>query len=1064
MDNFPVYYLILINQSQPNQPVDQATHLATQDDQQIIRVQGAREHNLKNVSLDIPKFKLVVLTGLSGSGKSSLAFDTLYAEGQRRYVESLSSYARQFLGLMKKPDVDHIDGLSPAISIDQKTTSHNPRSTVGTITEIYDYLRLLFARIGHPTCPNCGQEVSSQSVDQIVNQTMATISQRTKQNGLVRLIILAPIVRDKKGAFEALFERLRKQGYLLLRIDKQVVDLDKDDLTLIKTNRHSIAVILNRLSITKQQLKSDTEIKRLRAELARSIEEATKLADGYVYLTYVTDATLTFPEHPKEMEDILFSEKLACSTCGISLQELEPRLFSFNSPHGACSECNGLGSILKIDQEKILAPSLTLSEGAIIPFTRTMASDTWWSRLVTTVVIDQGYDFRKTVWADFDQATQQLLLYGSPKVYTVAGENRFGTMTSIQEKFEGFVTNLERRYHDTDSEFMRGEIGQFMEKRTCPSCLGTRLNPTALSVFINHKSIADVTAMPVNQAIRFLGDLSSYPKLDSTTQADRKTDDTSNKPSSLSNQQSGNNHNHSILSLKEAVIASSILSEIMARLEFLDSVGLNYLTLDREAATLAGGEAQRIRLASQIGTGLSGVLYILDEPTIGLHQRDNERLIATLKMLRDKGNSVVVVEHDADVIKQADYVFDFGPGAGKGGGQIVAEGTPIEIMANSQSLTGKYLGGKKTVKRLSATAQKEATKSNLWRQFDRHLVSDDEAGLVGKSPQIRIDGAHHHNLKHVDVNFPLRKLTCLTGVSGSGKSTLLHDTLYWQLAKYLGRTLGDRPGAVTRLSVPDEVKRVYLIDQKPIGKTPRSNPATYSKTFDTIRELFANTPDARIRGYKPGRFSFNTKGGRCESCKGDGQIKIEMQFLPDIYVTCDVCGGKRYNEETLSVEYRGRAIDQVLAMTVDEAVLFFQHHSLISRKLATLQEVGLGYLTLGQPAPTLSGGEAQRLKLAKELSQQSLQHTVYLLDEPTTGLHFADVQKLLNVLVRLVSQDNTVIVIEHNLDIIKNADWLIDLGPEGGEGGGEIIFTGTPEDCAQSKESLTGRFLNIPQN
>jgi len=978
--------------------------------------------------MDIPKFKLVVLTGLSGSGKSSLAFDTLYAEGQRRYVESLSSYARQFLGLMKKPDVDHIDGLSPAISIDQKTTSHNPRSTVGTITEIYDYLRLLFARIGHPTCPNCGQEVSSQSVDQIVNQTLVTISERAKQNGLVRLMVLAPIVRDKKGAFEALFDRLRKQGYLLLRIDKQVVDLDKDDLTLIKTNRHSIAVILNRLTITKQQLKSDAEIKRLRAELARSIEEATKLADGYVYLTYVTDAELTFPKHPKQMEDILFSEKLACSTCGISLQELEPRLFSFNSPHGACSQCNGLGSILKIDQEKILAASLTLSEGAIIPFARTMATDTWWSRLVTTVVADQGYDFRKTVWGDFDQATQQILLYGSPKVYTVAGENRFGTMTSIQEKFEGFVTNLERRYHETDSEFMRGEIGQFMEKRTCPTCLGKRLNPTALSVYVNRQSIADVTAMPVNKAVRFVKEL-----------------DGKEQP---------------ILSTKETLIASSILAEIKARLEFLDSVGLNYLTLDREAATLAGGEAQRIRLASQIGTGLSGVLYILDEPTIGLHQRDNERLIATLKMLRDKGNSVVVVEHDADVIKQADYVFDFGPGAGKGGGQIVAEGTPAEIMADPQSLTGKYLSGKKTVKRLSATAQKEAIKSNLWRQFDRQLVSDDEAGLASKSPQIRIEGAHHHNLNHVDVNFPLRKLTCLTGVSGSGKSTLLHDTLYWQLAKFLGKTMDDKPGAVTRLSVPEEVKRVYLIDQKPIGKTPRSNPATYSKAFDAIRELYANTPDARIRGYKPGRFSFNTKGGRCETCKGDGQIKIEMQFLPDIYVTCDVCGGKRYNEETLSVEYRGKTIDQVLDMTVDEGANFFQHHSLISRKLATLQEVGLGYLTLGQPAPTLSGGEAQRLKLAKELSQQSLQHTVYLLDEPTTGLHFADVQKLLNVLVRLVSQDNTVIVIEHNLDIIKNADWLIDLGPEGGEGGGEVIFTGTPEECAQSKESLTGRFLN----
>lgn len=993
-----------------------------------IKVTGAREHNLKNITVELPKNKLVVFTGLSGSGKSSLAFDTLYAEGQRRYVESLSSYARQFLGVMSKPDVDQIDGLSPAISIDQKTTSHNPRSTVGTITEIYDYLRLLFARVGHPHCPNCGREIASQSVDQIVGHVMTELETRATRQP-ARLLLLSPVVRDRKGEFTALLENLQKQGYSRVRIDGTLYDLS-DDITLIKTNRHTIEVVLDRLSVSRKQLEDETERKALRSRLSQSMESALKLADGFVVTAFVMDDGFDFPTDPKKMEDRLFSEKLACSFCGISISELEPRLFSFNSPQGACETCNGLGSLLKIDVEKVLAPSLTLSEGAIIPFALNLSNDTWWSRLVQTVVEDEGYNFRTTAFQDMSPETQQKLLYGSSKLYTVHGENRFGRNTAIQEKFEGFVNNLERRYSETESEYIRREIEQFMQREICPTCHGARLKEEALAVHVDNKNISEITALPISQALAWVKDLGVL-----------KTDD-SESP---------------ILSPKEKIIAVPIVKEILSRLSFLSSVGLNYLSLHREASTLAGGEAQRIRLASQIGTGLTGVLYILDEPTIGLHQRDNHQLIQTLQSLRDKGNSVIVVEHDRDVMLASDFVVDFGPKAGKEGGQIVAQGTPAELMKNAKSLTGQYLSRVKDVTRQTGSKKKKA----LPEQDGERIVldPDSEAQTTTSQSQIRISGASHHNLKHIDVAFPLNTLTSITGISGSGKSTLLHDTLYYNLTKHLGRSVDQKPGDVDQITVPDVVKRVTLIDQSPIGKTPRSNPATYTKIFDYIRTLFANTQDARVRGFTAGRFSFNVKGGRCEACQGDGQLKIEMQFLPDVYVTCDVCHGARYNEETLQVLYKSKNIAEVLKLTVNEAYDFFTTHSTLRNKLKTLQDVGLGYVELGQPAPTLSGGEAQRVKLAKELSGRTTEHVVYLLDEPTTGLHFADVQKLLDVLHQLVSQNNTVIVIEHNLDIIKNADWVIDLGPEGGEQGGQIVAVGTPTQIAANKASFTGHYL-----
>ncbi len=981
--------------------------MSTQD---TITITGAREHNLKNVSVEIPKNKLIVFTGLSGSGKSSLAFDTLYAEGQRRYVESLSSYARQFLGVMQKPEVDHIEGLSPAISIDQKTTSHNPRSTVGTITEIYDYLRLLFARVGRQYCPDCDIPVSTQSIDEIVSKVLSDTKVRAMERP-ARLIILSPIVQGRKGEFQGLFQNLQKKGYSRVRIDGEMFDLNQN-FSLLKNNKHDVDVVIDRVVISKEQLKDEQEQKTLRSRLNQSIEESLKLAEGMSIISFVNDQTMTFPENPEDVEDLVFSEKLACSNCGRSFSELEPRLFSFNSPQGACETCNGLGSLLKIDVNKMIAPALTLSEGAVIPFARVLSGDSWWTRLVQTVAEDLKIDFRRTVYEEMPEAAQQLLLYGSDKVYTVSGENRFGKETSIQEKFEGFVTNLERRYSETDSPYIRSEVEQYMNRQICPTCNGDRLKDEPLAVKINESNIAQVTQLPIEECLHWHENLQKK----------------------------------NIISEKEAQIADSILKEIVIRLNFLVSVGLNYLTLNREASTLAGGEAQRIRLASQIGTGLTGVLYILDEPTIGLHQRDNRRLIETLKNLQEKGNTVVVVEHDRDVMLAADYVLDFGPGAGQHGGRIVAMGTPEELMKNSKSITGKYLSRKKDVVRETPILTK------------RKYVDVDDVN-TSLTQSIRISGATHHNLKGIDVEFPLNKLVCISGVSGSGKSTLLYETLYHHLSEKIGKKTDTMGAKISSISVPDDVRRVTLIDQSPIGKTPRSNPATYTKIFDYIRTLFTQTQDAKVRGFLSGRFSFNVKGGRCEACQGDGQIKIEMQFLPDVYVTCDVCKGKRYNQETLEVQYKGKNVSDILDLTVDEAAEFFQGNSTLGKKLETLQAVGLGYIKLGQPAPTLSGGEAQRVKLAKELSTRSFEHVVYLLDEPTTGLHFADVQKLLTVLEKLVGQNNTVIVIEHNLDVIKNADWVIDLGPEGGNGGGEIIATGTPRQLSQEEKSHTGKFL-----
>jgi excinuclease ABC subunit A len=967
-----------------------------------IRVRGCREHNLQNIDVDIPKDSLVVVTGLSGSGKSSFAFDTLYAEGQRRYVESLSSYARQFLGMMQKPQVESITGLSPAISIDQKTTSHNPRSTVGTITEVYDYLRLLFARAGRPHDPVTGEEVVPFSLDQIIEEIFQDLETRTA-TGPVRFLLLAPVIRERKGEFQSLFGNLRQKGYSFARIDNEIYDL-REEIMLFKNNKHTIEAVVDRVVVSKEFLHDEQLRRELRSRLSGDIEQSLQLSNGWVRVAYVLDAGLDFPEKPKKLDLQEFSERRIYPSSGEPVPDIEPRLFSFNTPHGACPTCNGLGNILAVDLSRVLAPSLTLPEGAVIPFARMMENDTWFARLVRTIITQNGYNWR-TAWHDLPEELRHTLLYGSKEVYTVLGENRFGRMTSIEETFEGFIPNLERRYRESTSDFVRSEIERFMMKQDCPTCNGRRLKPEALAVTVDSFSIMDVTDLSIDNSLEWLEKLASNPQEHGLTQ-------------------------------RETAILEPIAKEIRARLQFLQSVGLGYLTLSREANTLAGGEAQRIRLASQIGSGLSGVLYVLDEPTIGLHQRDNHQLISTLQKLRDLGNTVVVVEHDRDVMQMSDRIYDFGPLAGTLGGKVVAEGTIEDIQHNPQSLTGQYLSRKK----------------DIWLE-ERQLKLDQ------RETYLRVFGAREHNLKNINVEFPLHQMVCITGLSGSGKSTLLHDTLYRNVLVQMDRVTQDRPGAIDRLTGVDQIKRLSLIDQSPIGRTPRSNPATYTKIFDLIRDLFASTQDAKERGYKPGRFSFNVKGGRCEACNGEGQIKIEMQFLPDVYVNCEVCNGTRYNQETLEVRYREKNIAEVLDMTIDEAYEFFTNAKRIQEKLATLVEVGLGYIKLGQPAPTLSGGEAQRVKLAKELTTNTTQHTLYLLDEPTTGLHFEDVRKLLLVLDKLIRQGNSVIMIEHNLDVIKNADWIIDLGPEGGSGGGEVLVTGTPRDVAAHPKSLTGHYL-----
>ncbi len=954
-----------------------------------IIVKGARENNLKDIDLEIPKGKLVVFTGLSGSGKSSLAFDTIYAEGQRRYVESLSSYARQFLGVMKKPDVDLIEGLSPAISIDQKSTSHNPRSTVGTVTEIYDYMRLLFARIGHPHCPNCGREISKMSKEQITQAVLELLTKKNAKN--LKILILAPIVKDRKGEYTDLFPDLKKRGYKKVRVDGQIFSTD-DDFVLIKTNKHTIEAVVDSVSLTK-----DTD----KSRIAVDVEQGLRLGSGEIIVSIIHDSGFSIPDKPKKMEDELFSEKFACPICNIFIPEIEPRIFSFNTPHGACPTCSGLGTILNVDRELVFNENLTIAEGGITPYFNLLSHDTWFSRTFK-IFCEENDISLKTKLSEISKEKKDLLLFGTgDKKYTVEGENRWGRETAIEESFKGILNDLRTRHQSSDSMFVRSQIEKFMRFELCNECKGARLKKESLSVTINQKSIVDASDMSISNCFSFIDDLSKNGQE------------------------------------RELQIAKLILKEIKQRLSFLLDVGLDYLTLSRSAQTLAGGEAQRIRLASQIGSGLTGVLYVLDEPSIGLHQRDNQKLIDTLKTLRDLGNTVLVVEHDAETMEQADYIFDFGPAAGENGGKIIAKGTVEEIKKDPNSITGLYLSGRK---KIVSQPSNPLSKENA----NKKLV---------------IEGASEHNLKNITAEFPLGKLIVVTGVSGSGKSTLVNDILYHALMQKNNPYHRQKPGKYKSITGFENIKNIYMIDQSPIGRTPRSNPATYIGAFNYIRDLFAKTKEARIKGYGPGRFSFNVKGGRCEACEGEGRIKIEMQFLPDVYITCEVCNGLQYNEDALQIKYNNKNISDILRMSVGEAVNFFINVGGLSHKLQTLNDVGLSYIKVGQPAPTLSGGEAQRVKLASELSKKGA-NSLYLLDEPTTGLHFADLEKLLLVLRKLVNSGNTVIVIEHNLEVIKNADHIIDLGPEGGEKGGEIVAIGSPSEIMKNKSSYTGYFLN----
>lgn len=927
-----------------------------------IIVRGARQHNLRNIDVEIPRNKLVVITGLSGSGKSSLAFDTIYAEGQRRYVESLSAYARQFLGQMDKPDVDYIEGLSPAISIDQKTTSRNPRSTVGTITEIYDYLRLLYARIGKPHCPNCGQPISRQTIEQIVDQVL-TLEERT------RIQVLAPVIRGRKGEHKRVIEDIRKDGFVRIRVDGELHEVT-DELNLDKNKKHTIEIVVDRIVI-----RSD-----IRSRLTDSIETALQYGQGIVVIDVIGQ------------EEMLFSEHFACIECGISMEELTPRMFSFNSPYGACPECDGLGSRLEIDPDLIVDYDLSLNEGGLIPW-RTSRSQ-WLAAMLDAVCREYGIDPDQPL-KELPEEQLDVLLNGAPEQVKFVYTNRHERTKTYHADYEGLIPFLNRRYRESGSDWARQELEQFMSERTCTACRGRRLRPEVLGVTVGDKNIMEVSALSVRDSLAF------FAALD--------------------------------LSENDLMIGRRVIKEIKERLSFLDNVGLDYLTLDRAAATLSGGEAQRIRLATQIGSSLTGVLYILDEPSIGLHQRDNQRLLETLKHLRDLGNTLIVVEHDEETMQAADWIIDIGPGAGAHGGKIVAAGDYEAICKSESSLTGQYLSGRKQI-----PVPKARREPN------------------GKS--VKIIGARENNLKNIDVEFPLGLFICVTGVSGSGKSTLINEILHKQLAHDLHRS-AQKAGAHERIEGIENLDKIINIDQAPIGRTPRSNPATYTGTFDYIRELFSMTPEAKIRGYKPGRFSFNVKGGRCEACRGDGIIKIEMHFLPDVYVPCEVCKGSRYNRETLEVRYKGKSIADVLDLTVEEALELFESIPKIHRKLQTLKDVGLGYIKLGQPATQLSGGEAQRVKLATELSRRSNGKTLYILDEPTTGLHFEDIRKLLEVLQRLVDAGDTVIVIEHNLDVIKTADYIIDLGPEGGDRGGTVIAAGTPEEVAETPDSYTGHFL-----
>jgi excinuclease ABC subunit A len=939
-------------------------------------IHGAREHNLKNLHLELPRNKLIVFTGLSGSGKSSLAFDTIYAEGQRRYVESLSAYARQFLGQMEKPDVDFIEGLSPAISIDQKSGSRNPRSTVGTITEIYDYLRVLYARIGKPHCPRCGRPIGRQTPDQIVDQVMS-LPEGT------RFQVLAPVIRGRKGEYERLLKDLARKGFARARIDGVVRDLS-EPIRLDRYYKHDIEVVVDRLVARPD----------IRRRVADSVETALELSEGLAALAVQTDG--------KE-EMVTFSEKLACTFDGLSFDELQPRNFSFNSPYGACTTCDGLGTRLEVDPELVVPDAdLSIREGAVSPFASARLE--YWNRVLEATADAHGFSL-DTPWRRLSARAKEIILYGSDENIYVRYRNRYGRQRAYYTTFEGAIPVIERRHEETDSDYARARYEQYMQQVPCRTCKGARLRPESLAVTVGNRNIAELTALSVDGALRFLQDLRGR------------------------------------LSDRERLISERLLKEIRARLGFLVDVGLDYLSLDRASATLAGGEAQRIRLATQIGSGLVGVLYILDEPSIGLHQRDNKRLIDTLVRLRDLGNTLIVVEHDEATIRSADWMVDIGPGAGETGGEIVYTGPVEGILDHDTSITGAYLEGRREI----PTPQVRRKPQGRW---------------------LEVKGAAEHNLKKIDVAIPLGTLVCVTGVSGSGKSTLVQDVLSRALQARVNRSRVV-PGKHRRLVGWEHIDKLVVVDQSPIGRTPRSNPATYTGVFDHVRRLFSQVPEARVRGYQPGRFSFNVRGGRCEACAGEGQIKIEMHFLPDVWVTCEQCKGRRYNRETLEVRFKGKNIADVLAMSVDEGLEFFRNIPVIARHMQTLSDVGLGYIKLGQPAPTLSGGEAQRVKLASELSRRATGRTFYILDEPTTGLHFDDIRKLLAVLERLVAAGNTVVVIEHQLDVVKTADWIIDLGPEGGEAGGEVVAAGPPEEVAASPHSYTGQFLrpmlNVPE-
>jgi excinuclease ABC subunit A len=946
-------------------------------DGDFIRIRGARANNLKNIDLDIPRDKLVVMTGLSGSGKSSLAFDTIYAEGQRRYVESLSSYARMFLGVMDKPDVDMITGLSPAISIDQKSTSRNPRSTVATVTEIYDYLRLLFARIGVPHCPICHKEVARRTVQDIIDKVM-------EWKAGSKMILLAPIVSQKKGSFAHIGEQYLAKGFARARVDGIIYALDEWP-ELDKNMRHDIEIVVDRFVMGPG----------MESRVSQSVEQTLELGDGIMKVLRINDNTTAVSQNnfsSDNTEVVTYSQRYACPNHPDELiPELEPRLFSFNAPQGACPTCTGLGTRMEIDPELVLNPNLTIAEGGIRPYNR-INQDSWWLKRLSAVGERHGFSVRTPIRELSDEA-KHMILYGT-------GEEKYHVRLSngyeYDSVYEGVIPNLEKRHKETESEFVRKDIERFMRERVCATCHGARLKPVVLAITVHDLNIMDMCSMDVAQAYDMLG------------------------------QDLG-------LTENEMQIAAPIIKEIRSRVGFMKDVGLDYLELSRSAATLSGGEAQRIRLATQIGSGLQGVLYVLDEPSIGLHQRDNDRLIATLKHLRDLKNTVIVVEHDTDTIMAADYLVDIGPGAGVKGGEVVAAGTPDEVAKNPKSITGRYISGKETI---------EVPKK-------RRKISNKKLVVVG---------ARENNLKNIDVEFPLGVMTVVSGVSGSGKSTLVNEILSNELLARLNRAQ-TVPGAHERIDGIENLNKIIVIDQSPIGRTPRSNPATYTGIFNYIRELFANQPEAQVRGYKSGRFSFNVKGGRCENCQGDGVIKIEMHFLPDVFVTCDVCHGKRYNREALEVKYKGKTISDVLEMTVDEAVAFFENLPVIANKLKTLQEVGLGYIRLGQPATTFSGGEAQRIKLATELARRSTGKTLYVLDEPTTGLHTDDVKRLLSILQRLVDGGNSMVIIEHNLDVIKSADWIIDMGPEGGQGGGKVVAVGTPEDVAKNAKSATGKYL-----